>query len=243
MAAGKHAHDCANCPTRHTSDWRALTESELELINSSKHTRVYEAGEALYHQGDEAMGVHCIQSGLIGLRRLDAHGNSILLRLAPGGATVGYRAFLTKSEHRLTAEVLTPSVVCFIAKSLVSRLLGENPLLGERFLQHCLSDMDDVESDYARSLTHGLKARFLHVMVVFYERLGYRDDTGRQTMDLPVRRTEIAELIGAQPESVSRMIRDLQNEGVLEFDKRRVVFRDMDRVLDDIGAGPDIGRG
>lgn len=240
MSAGKNPHDCANCPTRHTSDWRALTDAELELVSGAKHTRVYEAGEALYHQGDEAKGVHCIQSGLVGLRRLDAHGNSILLRLAPGGATVGYRAFLAKSEHRLTAEVLTPSVVCFIAHSLVSRLLAENPLLGERFLGHCISDMNDIESDYARSLTHGLKTRFLHAMVVFYERVGYTDDTGCHTMELPVRRTEIAELIGAQPESISRMIRDLQDEGVLEFDKRRVVFRDMDRVLDDIGAGPDL---
>jgi CRP-like cAMP-binding protein len=234
--ANKGTHSCADCFARQTSDWRSLSASDLSLVDKAKRTRTYEAGEALFNQGDAAQGIYCVQSGLIGLRRVDEQGNSILLRLSSAGTTVGYRAFLTKEEHRNTAEVLSPGTICFIDKGVVARLLEDSPGLGECFLQHCIEDMNQTESDYARSLTLGLKARFLHLIMIFYERLGFEDESGNGVMELPIQRNEIAALIGAQPESVSRVIRNLQNGGLVEFDKRRVVLRDIEAVLQTIGV-------
>jgi len=229
-------HNCATCPSRHTTDWRVLSESELSQVDRAKRTRAYEAGEALYHQGDACTGLYCIQSGMIGMRRTDEHGDSFFVRMLSGGTTVGYRSFLSKEDYRDTAEVLAPSIVCFIDAATASRLLNENPKLGERFLQHCIEDMDATEDDYARSLTKSLKSRFLHVMMVFYERLGTKGDDGRETFRLPIQRNELAALIGAQPESISRLIRNLENDGLLAFNKRQVQIADKDAVLREMGA-------
>lgn len=227
---------CAVCPSRLTTEWMALDDARVVMLDRSKRKRFYAPGETLYMQGDDGDGVFCVQSGLVGLRQVDESGKSILLRLCQGGSTIGYRAFLTKSYHLNSAEALAPTVACFIDRSTVRTLLASNPLLGERFLEHALEDLTAVEGEYARSLTQTMRSRFLHVLAVFYEQIGQEDDAGSPTVELPIKRREIADLIGAKPESISRLIRQVESDGLLQFENRKIQFHDMDAVLRDAGV-------
>jgi len=224
-----------DCPTLGTSDWEVLGECGLASIIKGKHMITCEPGETLYSQGAAGNGVYCIKSGLIGLRRIDINGNSVLIRLSTAGTTVGYRTFLTRDAHVNSAEVLTTSVLCYIARPLVEKLLKTNPLLGERFLQHFSDDAIETENDYVRSLTMGMKSRFLHLILVFYRRYGYQDENGNAIVELPVKRGELAELVGVRPESISRLIDQLQSDDVMRFKDRRVQFSDIDQVLQQAG--------
>jgi CRP-like cAMP-binding protein len=208
------------CPGLQTTEWEALAESELTSIDNCE-------------QGN---GVYCIKSGLIGLRRIDINGNSALIRLINAGSTVGYRTFLTRKAHINSAEALTSSTLCYVPRPNVEKLLKANPLLGERFLQHFYDDAIDTESDYVRSLTMGMKSRFLHLILVFYERFGYQDENGNAVVQLPVKKGEIAELVGVRPESISRLIDQLQTDEIMRFKDRKVEFSDVDRVLQQAGA-------
>lgn len=235
MIDNKSSHQCATCPIRHKTEWRDLSDPELEIVEQAKHARDYETGETIYHQGDASDGVYCIQTGLVGARYIDVDGNSALLGLNEAGSTVGYRSFLSKQPHSNSAEVLSPSFICFIEGAALTKLLIASPQMGERFLQHALADIGKTEALYARSLTGSVKSKFLHLIMVFYKQHGYQDASGNLTVQLPVKRTDIAEMIGAQPESISRLVRTLQNDGLLKFEGRKVLVTDMDAVLFDAG--------
>lgn len=235
MACKTPVHSCTHCQTRQTSEWRTLNAEELESVDNAKQTRAYQPGDILYHQGQGPEGVYCIQSGLVGLRRIDEDGNSALLRLCNPGETVGYRAVLSGEDHRNMAEIMTPSVVCFIRRAVVMRLVADNPHLGERFFQHCLDDMSKTEDDYARRLTLKMKARFLHMLMVLYQQSGYRDEEEMYVLELPIQRTALAELIGTTPESISRMIGKLETQGLAQFEDRRVRIPDIEQIFREIG--------
>ena len=236
MTVEKTVTGCAECAGLQTTEWEALAKSELEAIDKCRRVITREPGEILFSQGEKGNGVYCIKSGLIGLRRVDINGNSVLIRLVSAGFTVGYRTFLTGQAHINSAEALTSSTLCYVPRPMVEQLLKANPLLGERFLQHFYDDTIDTENDYVRSLTMGMKSRFLHLILVFYERFGYQDENGNAVVDLPVKKGEIAELVGVRPESISRLIDQLQNDEVLRIKDRRVEFADVDRVLQQAGA-------
>ena len=235
MTGKKTITSCADCATRDTTEWQVLGDDELESIDKCKRMIHCEPGETLFSQGDPGNGVYCIQSGLIGLRRVDVNGNSVLIRLSSAGSTVGYRTFLTRETHVNSAEALTASVLCYIPRPRVEQLLKANPLLGERFLQHFCDDAAETESDYVRSLTMGMKSRFLHLILIFYERFGYRDEDGNAIVELPVKRGELAELVGVRPESISRLIDQLQSDEIMCFNDRRVQFSDVDEILQQAG--------
>jgi CRP-like cAMP-binding protein len=229
-------NSCMHCPTLGNTEWCVLGECDLRSVDNSKRIITCEPGETLYSQGDPGTGVYCIKSGLIGLRRVDVNGNSVLIRLATAGTTVGYRTFLTGGAHVNSAEALTAGVICYIARPKVEKLLSANPLLGERFLQHFFDDAIETENDYVRSLTMGMKSRFLHLILVFYERFGYQDENGNAVVELPVKRGELAELVGVRPESISRLIDQLQSAEIMCFNDRRVQFSDVDKVLQQAGV-------
>jgi CRP-like cAMP-binding protein len=235
MSKSDVSHKCATCPTRHRTEWRDLSSSELELVEQGKHARNYQPGELLYHQGDASDGIYCIQEGLVGSRFIDSDGNSALLRLSKAGTTIGYRAFLTKQSHGSSAEVLSPSFICFIQGSVLSKLLAANPHVGERFLQHTVEDLEETENRFARSLTGNLRNRFLHMIMIFYQQHGYHDENNNPIVELPIKRSDIAEMIGSQPESLSRVISNVQKQRLLKFDGRRVLITDMETILDEVG--------
>ena len=235
MSCSEADSGCLDCLTRRTAEWSALSESQLAELDKAKVTRTFEPGHVIFHQGEEFSGLYCIQSGLIGMRRVDEDGNSALLRLSQGGETIGYRALFDKREHRNTAEALATSVVCHIQGPTILRLLEQNPALGSRFLTHCLQDMTRTESDYVRTLTKKMKSRLLYVLMIFYEQIGSRDDDNNHILDLPIQRQQLADLLGATPESVSRLIRRLEGEGLVRVRDRRVTISSMDDVVAEIG--------
>jgi len=231
MTCERPEHSCLNCPTRQTSEWSSLNDEELRLVDEAKKSRSWEPGQVLFHQGDICEGLFCIQTGLIGLRRVDENGNSALIKLCRPGGTIGYRALLNKTDHQNTAEVLSPSVICFIDRSTVQRLLSKNIRLGERFLKHGIEDLSTIEDAYVRSMTLSVKTRFLHALMVLYETHGYEEASGKCVLEIPIPRKDLAALIGTSPESISRIIRRLEAKGVMHFQDRRVSFPNRDVIF------------
>ncbi len=239
MSAGNArfaADNCAVCHRRKETVWRDLGSEELDRLNSSKQSRVYEAGEVLFRQGEDCDGIYCVRDGIIGDRRIDADGNSVLVRLNYGATTLGYQEFLTKSEHRNTAEVLQDSFVCFIHKSVISHLLASDSSLGEKFLRRSIRDSQKLEDNYVRAMNASVRSRLLHVLLVLYERNGQIDPSKRHVLQIPIARTDLASLIGTGPETISRTIRKLQTDRLVEFDGRTVYIQNLDAIYDEIVA-------
>ncbi|MGO9983113.1 MAG: Crp/Fnr family transcriptional regulator [Rhodomicrobium sp.] len=194
------------------------------------HSRTYEAGETLFLQGQENRGVFCVKSGLVGLRRTDENGNSAVLRLSLPGGVLGYPAFLGKKNHPNTGEVLTRSTVCFIEASQLRWIIQRNPELMESFIQRALTDLNRTEANCAALLTADLRCRLFHLLLIFYEHFGAKSAEGRYTVELPVQRKDLAALLGAKPESISRLINRLDREGCVRFEGRRVDFADLSNL-------------
>lgn len=73
----RSAVSCFTCQVRDRTEWCVLEPEDLKRLDSAKRTLL--TGELLYAQGDPCKGVYCVESGMIGVRKVDAQGNSLLL--------------------------------------------------------------------------------------------------------------------------------------------------------------------
>ncbi len=176
----------------------------------------------MFCQGDDGTGLYCIQTGLIGLRRLDRDGNSTLIRLVHPGETIGYRSFLQNSPHRNSAEILMPSMLCFIGGSAIRAMMERCPALARSFLDHGLRDLSETESRYMESVTWKARTRLLHVLSLLCDRFGTETQGGDYLLKLPISRQDLAGLIGTTPETMSRTIQRIECDGLAQFDGRTV---------------------
>ncbi len=225
---------CATCPTYQQAEWQALGPELLRKINSSKVYMQLGPGKAVFHQNSPVNGVHCVRQGSIAMRRSDAHGNSRISRLIEAGQTLGYRALFAGTVYEASAETLTPCQVCFIPKAVVSELLTESPELSSRFLQRMAGDLGDAELSGFRTTFLRIRTRLAHLILAMRGRHGTVDDEGNIIIEPPLSRQDMAALIGARAESLSRAIRALQDDGVAKFGRRRIEVHDLDNLLDEI---------
>jgi len=226
--------NCFSCQARSKSEWCKLTNEEVDLLNRAKIGREYRANDFIYTQGEESEGIYCVESGVVGLRKLNEEGKSPLVRLHGPGKTLGYRSFLTQSKHLLTAEVLKPAHVCFIPSKSAHDLLTSNPLLGLHLLQQKIEDLSEADERFTHTVTNSVRLRLLHVLLVLSERFGHRDRSNEYVIDLPLSRKDLASLIGVEPESLSRIVRQLQAAGIANFNGRRVHIHDVNAVFDEL---------
>ncbi len=225
---------CLICHVRQKSDWRDLDEAVIVSLERGRHRREYGSGERVFAQGAPNDGVYCVSGGTVGIRRLDRNGNSVLLGLAYPGDTIGYRSFLTGSEHRTSAEALGPSVVCHLSAAALSTVLAAQPALGLRFLQRSIGELEYAHDAMFRQATLSNRLKLVHLLLVLVRRHGRVQPDGAHAIDLPVSRRDLASMIGTRHETVSRIIGRLESAGVAQFSGRQVTIPNVKALAAEI---------
>lgn len=216
------------------SEWHVLSPDQLASLFDKTHCRYYEPGEMVFCEGDANRGVHFIGVGLVGVRREDANGNSVLMRLAAESDTLGYRSFLTNGPYQASAEVLQPSKICFFSKAVLHELLHDNPEFGLEIMRRALRDLANVERRLHQTITWSVRARFAHLLLVMRERYGRAGENGGIQLEFPITRSDMASMIGVRPESLSRIIRQMSEEGLLSVSGRHAVVPDVERLTEEV---------
>ena len=73
---------CLTCPLRQRNEWSVLNEAETRFLARSRKSREYRAGESVFTMGEPSYGLYCVVSGTVAIRKSDAEGNVIPIRLA-----------------------------------------------------------------------------------------------------------------------------------------------------------------
>ena len=225
---------CFSCQWRERSQWCVLDQEDFRILAKNKTCSTYAPGQLIFQQGAPTTGIYCIEQGVVALRRSDAHGHSVLVRLCHGGETIGYRDVLAGGEYGTSAECLHESRICLISQASVQGLLERNPALGLSFLKRSLSDLQQAEETILQITSLSVRGRLAHLLLALKDRYGEASETGRLSIDLPLSRQDIASILGTRPETVARAIHALEVDGVVVFSGRRATVPDLDGLLDEL---------
>jgi CRP/FNR family transcriptional regulator len=225
---------CFGCQSRTRNEWSSLVGSDLDLLERAKTCNVYQPGQVVFYEGNACLGIHCIESGSIKLRKTGPKGDEIVVGLVGPGATLGYLAYFGGRGYTTTAEALTACRICFIDRAAVKTLIHASPSVGLAFLRRLSDDVDRSEDERVKALSLPLRARAAHLLLVLKDRSASVDDEGKLTIELPLSRRDLAAMLGTRPESLSRLIRDFATDGVAHFGPREVVVPDLDTLLDEL---------
>lgn len=227
---------CFECQSRNRAEWCQLDATDLAVLDSNKVTARYEPGQALYRQGDPCAGVYIVEEGTVAERRDDAQGNSAVIRLRHAGDTLGYRDYFTGESCSNSAIAVASCSICFIPRQSVRALLERNPSLGLRFLRRLSDDLTSAEDTILRNTALPMRKRLVHLLLTLKEHYGEVAEDGVLRLELPLARQEIASILGSRPETITRTIHALEEDGVAVFSGRAVIIADLDKLLDELEA-------
>lgn len=226
--------DCFDCQSRDRSAWCGLNQSDVSFLNERKQTSILRVGNVIHEQGEPCKGLYIVERGTVAIRKTDAAGNTMLLRLCHKGDTIGYRALLSGGPHTTSAECLVESRICFIAKESVQGMTKRNPELGLQFVRQMAQELEATEHGLLRTAALPIRMRLAHLLLSLKDRYGSVDDSGTLSLELPLSRQDIASLLAARPETIARAIHELDADSVARFSGRTVTIPDLDLLLDEV---------
>jgi len=207
-----------------------LSDKCRKSIEAKMSRRTRDVGEVIFYEDDQCDGVHFVISGLIGLRKSDADGNSVLLRLAYAGDFLGCQSVLADSNHTVEAEVLERAETGFIPRETFVTLIANDPEIALHFLRRTSGDLMEVEFRSFEYMTQPARARVAHLLWSLLDRYTETTQNGATSLRIPFCRKDMAALLGITPETISRVIRVLNDDGVAQFTNRTVHVPSLDSL-------------
>jgi CRP-like cAMP-binding protein len=209
----------------------SFTEAErrrLEEIFSDRRVS-YEPGQDILHEGDKVDEIHLILSGLAArYKDLPDGGRQIMAFLVPGDLCDVEVFILEAMDHSIYA--VTETLCAVVKTDVVVGLLTE---MSELTRALWWSTMTDSAVLRERIIDHGRRDARERIAHLFYEMLIRFRVVGETTDDyfrFPVTQEELADATGLTAVHVSRTLRQLRDEGLIEFKNKILKITDPARL-------------
>ncbi|MBO9376597.1 helix-turn-helix domain-containing protein [Sphingomonas histidinilytica] len=214
---------CAACPVRDSAICCVLDRSGLAALSRFGRRITLPAGQTLLWEGEEAITVGNLLSGMLKLSTLTGDGREQIVGIVHPSDFIG-RPFGRNSPHSVTA--LTDATLCVFGRTAFDRFAQEHAAIGQALLERTL-----IELDRARHwmLLLGRKSACERVASLIVE-IADRADGG-PTIDLPLSRQQMGDILGLTIETVSRSLTRLKRAGVIALPSlRRIAIRKPDEL-------------
>ena len=204
-----------------------LVEQDFEKLAGHMHEEHLGKGDVLFHRGGGANHFYFLESGQIELSLISSNGQKKVIEVVGHHRTFAEAVmFMREGNFPVTAEALTDSVLVRVDNDAYREVLHASPdacfrLLSDvcRHLHARVREIENLTNQNARSR---LSSYLLdHVAEV-------SGDEATVRLDLP--RQVIASRLSVTPETLSRLLRQLVDEGVLTVDDRIIFVRSLSRL-------------
>lgn len=202
--------------------FESLSVERLVPIACASVFRKATRGSTILRAGDRTDYVYFILSGTLKVLVSDEEGREVILSIIGPGEFFGEMGVLDDNPRSATVETTSPCDLVVISKADFKRCLAENfdvALYIMRNLVKRLRTADRNIESLALMDVYGRVARLLLEMAE-------KDVNGLQVVKRKISKQDIAKMVGASREMVSRVMKDLHLQGLIDESDGRIVLHD-----------------
>ncbi len=207
----------------------ALPAGALERLRAEGKLslKTYRKGQLVHAEGERCLAMEVILSGQLAVERIGEDGSLMTISSFQAGDCVGGNLlFSSDPTYRMAVTATRPTQLVAIGKQTLLALFRES----EDFLLATLRDVADNAVLLEGKLKYYANLPARQRILNFLESEHRRQGTDRVL--LPVSKKALAAQLGLQRTSLSRVLRQLRDEGALDFDRASLTIKTPR------GAGP-----
>jgi CRP/FNR family transcriptional regulator, cyclic AMP receptor protein len=226
---------CMSCPHREDQLFCNLPTAAVQRLASITSAAVYPKGATLFVEGQSPRGVFILCTGKVKLSTSSADGRALILRISESGEVLGLPATVTGKPYELTADVIEPAQANFIARTDFLAFLREH---GEAALRVAQQLGETYHSAISEMRTIGLSHSAGEKLARFLLDLSSDHDAGKGDIKLTLTLTheEIAQMIGASRETVTRLFSDFKKKELLQIKGSTLIIKNKAGLESVLGA-------
>lgn len=198
-----------------------ITDTELARVVAELRIRTYVRREAVIHKGSPGSALLLLLSGQLQVIDVTDDGRAVGLRLLNAGDFFGEIAVIDGGPRSATVTALNHAVVGSLPRASALWLFSHCPSVASRMLSHMAAKIRN-ESQFRMLLSIQDTFQRVCALLEFYKRT---QPGGLEVVENLPTQQNIAIMINTSRETVSRVLAELIQRGVIEKDMRRLIIR------------------
>ncbi len=206
-----------------------LTLEERKKIAGTAVMQHKSRKEVLYFPAETSDCVYILKEGRVKIYRQTADGKEIILNIITPGEMFGELGIAGQQKREEVAEVLEDAIVCSIALKDMQALMQCMPNLNTEILKRLGSRVKKVQNRLESLICKNVEQRIRTLIREIAQEHGriIAGDPGQIEVKLGLTHAEIAKLTATCRQSVSSLLRDMEKQGLIKYDRRRIYIKDI----------------
>ncbi len=199
-----------------------------ELVRRSKlETRP--RGRILFQAGQVTEIVYVLARGRVRLARQSREGKEYLVSYREPMDLLGEAMLCGSAAQKESAETVEESVLLTIPLRSFRKAMESDASVAAKLLSAVSRRRAEAEEQIERLLFRNVESRIAELILSLVAPYGQPDPRGT-LITMKVTHAEVSRTVGSTRETVTLTLGALRRRGLIDFDRRRIVVKDADRL-------------
>lgn len=189
-----------------------LTASQAESVADAVVKCRFKRGEAIVEQGKKSNALSIILTGRARVITTDQRGREVILATMQPGDYVGEMSLIDNEPHSATVRAEVQTDVLVLGRLEFARCLPENSSMAYAVMRGLVQRLRQADRKIESLALMDVYGRVARALLEFAS----QDAQGNAIIRDKVSRQDLAKMVGASREMVSRVMKDLEERGFIE---------------------------
>ncbi|GLS13542.1 MULTISPECIES: Crp/Fnr family transcriptional regulator [Hydrogenophaga] len=190
-----------------------LTQAQAESVADAVVKRRYKRGEVIVEQGKKSNFLAIVLTGRARVVTTDTRGREVILATMSPGDYIGEMSLIDNQPHSASVRAEVQTDVLILGRVEFARCLPENTSMAYAIMKGLVQRLRHADRKIESLALMDVYGRVARALLEFAQ----PDRDGQLVIKERVSRQDVAKMIGASREMVSRVMKDLEDRGFIEL--------------------------
>ena len=189
-----------------------LTNDQAQSIADSVVKRRFRRGEIIVEHGKKSNALFILLTGRARVLTSDSRGREVILAVLQPGDYVGEMSLIDNEPHSATVRAEVQTDVLMLGRTEFARCLPENSSMAYAVMRGLVQRLRHADRKIESLALMDVYGRVARALLEFATETG----DGEMLIREKISRQDIAKMVGASREMVSRVMKDLEERGFVQ---------------------------
>ncbi|UCE31811.1 MAG: cyclic nucleotide-binding domain-containing protein [Burkholderiales bacterium] len=216
------AHESNKLFLKRVPLFSSLSDPQLDALAAASVRRSFPKGRIICNEGEPSQSLYILLAGRAKIQRSDAEGKEVILAVIGSGEFFGEMSLIDDEPRSASVITIEPCEFMAIQKETFKSMLVQNNELAMAIMRGLVRRLRIADKKIETLALLDVYGRVARVLLDFSEIID-----GQRVVKGKLPRQEIAKMIGASREMVSRVMKGLEVDGyIVPQPEGRLVLRE-----------------
>ncbi|MEN3037568.1 MAG: Crp/Fnr family transcriptional regulator [Candidatus Kryptonium sp.] len=205
-----------------------LSTDELRKFTQISQLKKFSKKEIIFSEGDPYLGFYILLKGVVRIFKLTPDGRDITLQIVEPFNLVAEIPLFEGKTYDSNCEALEDTILLFIPREKFLQLFIKNPKISLKILQGFAKRLKELTQQIEALTSKDVLQRLATYLAEEYEKQCHNKD--KKEITLNISRSTLASYLGTVIETLSRALRKLQDDGLIEVRGKKIVILNLEKL-------------